>query len=78
MKPLFTIYDSVAGFYSPCFLAENEAHATRMFKQSIDLDHKHDFALFVIGAFDPDDGTIHEKTPAIVIHGNNLEGTPKP
>lgn len=74
MKPIYSIYDSVAGFYSPVFQAENDAHAQRMFIQSIDLAHKADFALWRLGTFDTDNGTIQEtKVPTLVVHGKNLE-----
>lgn len=79
MKHLYSIFDSVAGFYSPVFQAENDAHASRMFVSSIDLDHKHDFALWKLGEYDQDNGTIYEKTPTLVLHGKAVadKGTKK-
>lgn len=74
-KPIFSIFDSVAGFYSPVFLAENDQHAIRMFTQSIDLDHRHDFTLWRLGTFNSDNGAITEtKTPLLVEKGKNLKG----
>ncbi|AXL14648.1 nonstructural protein [Microviridae sp.] len=74
MKPLYSIYDQIAGFYSPVFLAENDAHATRMFSQSIDLNHKKDFSLWCLGNFDADTGFIKtHKAPELVSQGLKLE-----
>lgn len=71
-KRLYAIYDSVAGFYSPVFQAENDPHAVRMFDQSIDHAHKGDFSLWFLAEYDQDTGDIHEKTPTQTLHGNSL------
>lgn len=72
-RPLFSIFDAVAGFYSPVFVAENDNHAIRMFNQSIDMDHKVDFNLWQLGAFDNDTGEITDTTPRLVLAGQSLE-----
>ncbi|AXL15590.1 nonstructural protein [Microviridae sp.] len=73
VKGLYAIFDSVAGFYSPVFQAENDAHAIRMFQSSIDMNHKNDFALWKIGQYDNDNGNIIEFTPKLTTHGKNLK-----
>lgn len=73
IKPVYTVLDEVAGFYSPIFTAENDKHAIRMFLQSIDLNHAHDFTLFCIGSFDNDKGVIVEKTPTLVMQGASVK-----
>lgn len=73
MKKLYTIYDTVAGFYSPVFQAENDAHAIRMFTQSIDFNHRFDFALWHCADFDSDTGQIHQLVPQLITHGKNLK-----
>ncbi|AXL15031.1 nonstructural protein [Microviridae sp.] len=72
-KGLYAIFDSVAGFYSPVFQAENDDHAIRMFHSSIDMNHKNDFALWSIGQYDNDRGHIIERTPTLTMHGKNLQ-----
>lgn len=72
-KPMFSIYDSVAGFYSPVFLAENDQHAVRMMAQSIDMNHKTDFALWKLGTFDTNTGAIDDKKPVMVQAGQSLQ-----
>jgi len=74
MKNLYTIYDSIAGFYSPVFTAENDAHATRMMNQSIDLNHKADFTLWSPGQFNSENGEIKtNKSNRLVEKGQNLK-----
>ncbi|AXL15585.1 nonstructural protein [Microviridae sp.] len=74
IKNLYSIYDSVAGFYSPVFIAENNAHAIRMMTQSIDMNHKTDFALWKLGTFNPDTGEIRETDkPTMIQSGQSLE-----
>jgi len=72
MKTVYSIYDSVGGFYSPIFQAENDAHATRMFSQSIGPDNVHcaDYSLWKLGTFDPDTGELETpKEPRLVLNG---------
>lgn len=73
MKPLYTILDEVAGFYCPVFTAENDNHAIRMMKQSIDLEHRHDYTLFKVGMFNSDTGTLQELTPSLIMQGASLQ-----
>jgi len=75
LKPMYSIYDSVAGFYSPVFHAQNDNHAVRMFSQSIDLNHKPDFTLWLIGQFDDENGHIYDyREPTLIEKGINLKG----
>lgn len=71
-KPIYSIWDSVAEFYSPIFLAENDNHATRMMTQSISLEHKADFTLMKVGQFDTESGVIDETIPQLVIAGLSI------
>jgi len=73
MKPIFTIYDTVASIYSPLFQAENDDHATRMFESSIDMDHKADFSMWRIGHYDQEKGEVHSVEPILVAHGKNFK-----
>lgn len=74
MKYVYTILDTVADFHSPVFQAENDNHAIRMFQQSIDLDHRHDFSLWRIGSFCPEKGTLKAtQQTTLVIHGKSLK-----
>ncbi|AXL15021.1 nonstructural protein [Microviridae sp.] len=74
IKNLYSIYDSVAGFYSPVFIAENNAHAIRMMSQSIDMKHKTDFALWKLGTFNTETGEICDTTkPMMIQSGQSLE-----
>jgi len=77
MKPIFTILDTVADFYSPLFQAENNDHAIRMFESSIDLDHKADFSLWRIGQYDQDKGNLSSVEHTLVAHGKNLKSKEK-
>lgn len=73
-KPLFSIFDQVAGFYCPVFTAENEEHAKRMMIQSIDLSHKRDYHLWHLGYFDTDKGVIQAlPEPSSVLAGKNIQ-----
>ena len=73
IKNLYSIYDSVAGFYSPVFMAENNAHAIRMMAQSIDIAHKADFALWSLSDFNTDTGEIGQYRPVMIQSGQSLE-----
>ena len=75
VKTLYSVFDSVAGFYSPVFMAENDAHATRMMESSIDLKHKADFTLWMVARFNTDTGAITEsREPRLIEKGINLKG----
>jgi len=71
-KPLYSIFDSVAGFYCPVFLAENDSHAVRIMRHSIDFAYKQDYTLFRLGKFNTDEGTITDTTPELVVSGLSL------
>ena len=76
MKTVYSIFDSVGGFYSPIFQAENDAHATRMFSQSLGVDNAHmaDYTLWKLGTFDPDGGELTTmKEPRLVLNGLSLK-----
>ena len=71
-KPLYSIYDSAAKFYSPTFQAENDVHAVRMMSQSIDHMHKADFNLYQVAAFDGDSGVVSDCEIRLVQKGQSL------
>jgi len=73
-KNIYTIHDTVADFYSPTFQAENDNHAIRMFSQAIDLDHKHDFSLWLVGTFSSEKGTLKaSQETTLILHGKALK-----
>ena len=73
-KYVYTIHDTVADYYSPIFQAENDNHAVRMFSQSIDMDHKHDFSLWLVGTFSPDKGSLKaSQQTTLILHGKSLK-----
>jgi len=75
LKAMYSIHDSVAGFYSPVFHAQNDNHAIRMFHSSIDLNHKADYSLWLIGQFDDENGNIYDyRQPTLIEKGINLKG----
>lgn len=76
-KPLYSIFDGVAGFFCPVFIAENDQHAIRMMMQSIDLNYRKDFSLHQLGDFDSDTGQIFSTDGRLVINGLSLQ-EPKP
>jgi len=71
-KPLYSIYDSAARFYSPTFQAENDTHAIRMMAQSIDLNHKADFNLYQVASFDGESGVISDAEIRLVQKGQSI------
>jgi len=76
LKTVYSILDSVGGFYSPVFQAENDAHATRMFSQSIGTENPHsaDFTLWNLGTFDVDSGELrNHKESKLVLNGLSLK-----
>lgn len=72
LQPIYSIFDSVAGFYSPVFLAQNDGTAIRMMQQSIDLNHKSDYGLWRLGTFCPDTAEIVTETPSLILMGNSF------
>ncbi|AXL14638.1 nonstructural protein [Microviridae sp.] len=75
MKTIYSIFDSVGGFYSPVFQAENDKHAIRMFSEAFaDRSHLADYTLWKLGTFDPDKGHLKtRKEPSLVLNGLSLE-----
>jgi len=74
MKTLYSIFDSVGGFYCPIFQAENNGHAIRMFSEAFEnRKHLADYTLWELGTFDPDNGEmITHKQPKMVLNGLSL------
>jgi len=80
MKNLYSIFDSVGGFYSPVFQTENDNTAIRMFSQSIGPDNAHaaDYTLWQLGTFNPDNGEFKTlKEPKMVLNGLSLKKGPQ-
>lgn len=70
---MYAIFDSVAGFYSPIFTANNDAVAIRMMQSSIPMEHKTDYVLYMLGQFDNATGEIKHQQPKPIFHGSNFE-----
>ena len=62
-KPLYAILDIIAGFYSPVFTAENDAHAIRMMLESVNPAHARDYVLFRLATYNSDNGEITPNEP---------------
>ncbi|AXL14643.1 nonstructural protein [Microviridae sp.] len=78
VRPVYSIFDRVAGFYCPLFIAENDDHAKRMMMQSIDLNHKEDYELVFLGTFNSDKGDLYsDPNPKIILKGKNIQEGPK-
>ena len=73
-KPMYSIFDQIAGFYCPIFLAENDPHAIRMAQQSLPMQHAQDFVLQRLGTFDTSNGIIDAEQPVTVASGLSLKG----
>jgi len=71
---IYSIRDDVAQFFIAPFLAENDAHAKRMFIGSMgdSFPHRSDFKLYRVGSFDPDNGTVTPEDPALVLAGFSI------
>lgn len=81
MKPLYTIQDTVAEFFLPPFVAENDNQAKRMFIGSLgdNFPHRHDFVLFHVGDFNDDDGTLQlPSSIRVVLAGSSVAVTMDP
>lgn len=71
---IYTIHDAAAKFYLPLFLARNDEAAKRMFETSLgdSFVHRVDYALFQIGEFNEQQGTIETMTPQLVLAGGSI------
>ncbi|AXL14658.1 nonstructural protein [Microviridae sp.] len=74
MMHIYSIYDSVAKYYLPVFLANNDEEAKRMFIQSMDSNHRHraDYTLGSLGEWDRESGAIHAHDFAKIINGLSI------
>jgi len=72
---IYTIRDQVAGFFISPFMAENDAHAQRMFIVSLgdSFQHRADFSLHFVGSFDTETGEITPSDPMMVMAGLSID-----
>jgi len=70
----YSIYDAAAQYYLPPFFAKNDAHAKRMFIQSLgdSFQFRSDFNLICIGTFDDDSGVFEVLNSTAVLHGQSV------
>lgn len=72
---IYAIKDSSAAYWLPPFTARNDAHAIRMFAQSMGemFRFRDDFSLFAFGEWNDDLGELTAFDGAeIVVHGSGL------
>lgn len=73
-QQIYTIRDAAAQYFLPPFFAKTDAQAKRMFIGSLgeSFTHRADFQLFLIGAFDDDNGNITPLEPTVVLAGLSI------
>lgn len=71
---LYSVHDTVAGYYMPIFSARNDGEASRMFVQSMGeaFSHRADYNLYRVAQFDVEEGLVESMTPQIVLRGTSI------
>lgn len=79
LQNLYSVCDTVAGRFSPPFVAVNDRAAERDFRtacmdsNSMMSKNPLDFHLFRLGSFDQDDGQIDSYAPDLICTGNIVD-----
>lgn len=75
---IYSCFDQVSHVYHGGMYLRTEAEAMRLFSASVlsdDFmrDHASDFALYIVGSFDDEDGKITACNPRLVMHGSDIK-----
>lgn len=71
---LYTVRDSIAGFFLPPFTAPNDNVAKRMFIGSLgdSFNYRQDFFLYATATFDETSGLIVAIEPELILSGSSI------
>lgn len=74
MKYIYSIYDNVAEYYLPPFVANNDQEAKRMFIQSMDRNYAHrgDFTLGKVAHWDDQTGHFEPSDWKSILNGLSI------